>query len=331
MNHDDRGHEITHERCSELLREYLEGALEERAAASVAAHLESCDDCAAELAGLTALVAPVAELTPGERDELRRAVRAGARPEPAPGRVIELPDRSTSTARGGRIAGALGAVAAVAALALGVAYLSGGAGTLRGDDEAGGAGMEAAAPEVGPRPVFDASGEEASVAALEAQEDGAGDAGVEEENQAETFGTTEDSDGGERAVARRDFLPGGRITRAHLLELGARGEPFTGFAGAYSAPVEASVQQSFLDDLATAAPPDLRGQVRECGEEVMAGNNRVLPAYGADRRFRDEDVLVLGFVTSSTTEAPLDGFLFFLWPRASCDFPVTSVGGQIAR
>jgi hypothetical protein len=71
--------------------------------------------------------------------------------------------------------------------------------------------------------------------------------------------------------------------------------------------------------------------VRRCAAEMIADNDRILPAYGAERIFRNDPVLVLGFVTATSTGEPVDGFLFVLWPKGSCELPTTSVGGQIAR
>ena len=63
-----------HERCSELLSGYSDGTLEPEEGAWVAAHLESCAGCTAELEGLKALRAEGESLSELERTRLHREV-----------------------------------------------------------------------------------------------------------------------------------------------------------------------------------------------------------------------------------------------------------------
>ena len=309
-------HDIDHSRCSELLGRYHDGQLDGPEAAAVRAHLEGCTECTHELAALRALRAPAAGLRPDERDRLRRAVARDVGTPPA--RVLELPERPGPARWKARAAALLGAAATVAVLAVGVMM---GRGPVGGGEDSGAAGggvaQEAAVPD-GPRPVFEAAAG-ASVAA-------------EAEDVAEPRGG-EVQNGSDEATAagRVSALPPGAVTRAELHGLGVRGGPFRAFAGAYTAPFDPAMQAAFVDDLASAAPGELEGQVRECTEEMIADNNRILPAYGAERVFRNDSVLVLGFVTATHAEGPVDGFLFVLWPKGSCAVPTTSVGGQIVR
>ena len=70
---------ITHERCSELLSSYVRGNLAEPDLVAVESHLDGCDRCRRELAGLKALVSiPVEPLSDREREHLRRRVEAAA-------------------------------------------------------------------------------------------------------------------------------------------------------------------------------------------------------------------------------------------------------------
>jgi hypothetical protein len=120
--------QITHERCSELLLGFLGGRLGEPDERDVRSHLAGCDECRAELAGLTALTADPAEpMTGSERDDLARVVRSAVTPAARPGWADRF---------GRRIAPALGAVAFIAIAVLGIIYLpSGGS-----DQEAAGGG-----------------------------------------------------------------------------------------------------------------------------------------------------------------------------------------------
>jgi hypothetical protein len=115
-------HELTHERCSELLADFAAGRLDAEELARVEAHLAGCPDCSDELRAVMALRAADEPLTEIERRRLRSGVSA------ALGDVI-APPKPASRA-GARLAAALGA-AALLAIA-GVAVVS-----LQGGDDAG--------------------------------------------------------------------------------------------------------------------------------------------------------------------------------------------------
>ncbi|HVL65393.1 MAG TPA: zf-HC2 domain-containing protein [Actinomycetota bacterium] len=309
---------IDHERCSELLGPYAAGELPEEETAAVAAHLEACDDCRAELQAVVALLEPVGGLGPGERDSLRRRVAAELGIGTPGGEVVALPGNRRGW--GPRLAGGLAAAASVVAIVGGI-ILVGGNGT---DDEAGSDGAAIEAPfgaTTGPRPLFDSGTADAVTAeAAEAADAGAGGGDSEAEGaEAETASS---------AGVARTSAPA-RVRRAELQRLGATSEPFVSFARAYRAPLDPGLQHAFLEELIAAAPEELWDQIEECGQEVVEANDRVLPAYGAHRRFGAKNVLVLGFATASERNAPIDGFLFYLWPEGSCELPSTSIGGQI--
>lgn len=313
-------HDMDHSRISEVLGAYLDKELSEGDATRVRAHVERCRGCAEELAGLTALRVPVDGLNPGERDRLRRAVAGAVGAGRA--RVVELPEKpvpGTWARHASTVVGVAAAVVVLVAGAIVVPRLTGSS-----DDATGGGtdGAERAAPAAdGPRPVFAAVAPTAAAAqnaTVPAQDDSRAE-------ESDTLG----AEGA--ALGRAGPLSADRITAAALRRLGSRGRPFRSFARAYTAPFEVELQDAFVDDLASAAPDDLQPQVRECAAEQVADNDHILPAYGAHRRYRGRDVLVLGYVAATGAGEPAGGFLFVVWPKGSCDLPVTAVSGHIRR
>ena len=166
---------LGHEACSELLRPYLEGALDAARAADVRAHLAACADCEAERRALAALLEDVgAPLTEEERGWLRSGVRAaitGPTGSPAP-RARRRGGLETWL---GRLAPALAAAAVVAVAAVALSNVGGigdegGGGATAGD--AGGErqrGARVEAPGVAvelPAPRFETAGGTLSVDAL---------------------------------------------------------------------------------------------------------------------------------------------------------------------
>ena len=124
---------IDHALCSELLGPYLRGELDEARRAALEAHLQSCNECAVEQAGLQALLAPAgAPLSRLERVRLRRAVA---------GRVT--PNRPLTA----RLYPALGAAAALLVLFT-AGYL-----TVRGDEHDDLAGRAQQSAPTAPEPL----------------------------------------------------------------------------------------------------------------------------------------------------------------------------------
>ena len=105
--------EMTHERCSELLLAYAQGALFGALREEVENHLDTCSDCSSEYAGLSALRAgPDAELNELERKRLRAGIDSELQKE----REVDAP----SVGRWRRNAAPLlAAAAAVAVIAVG--------------------------------------------------------------------------------------------------------------------------------------------------------------------------------------------------------------------
>jgi len=138
---------LTHERCSELLRPYVEGQLDAAGTADVAAHLESCPGCALEHAALLAMSRPVEPLSEEELRSLRAAVKESTRQVDEVGRAREGRRERRPWAR---LAPALGAAAVVVLLGIWVA--SGPFGVVTGSSgdagsTAGGASSEQSTDE----------------------------------------------------------------------------------------------------------------------------------------------------------------------------------------
>jgi hypothetical protein len=119
--------DIDHTTCSARLRAYVAGALDDRTAAAVARHLESCPQCAGERRAVALLQHEPAPLAPEERARLHAAVRDSRRARPA----------ATPTWRR-RLAPALAAAAVLVALAVGAPFVLSGGG--RSGLDAGGGG-----------------------------------------------------------------------------------------------------------------------------------------------------------------------------------------------
>jgi anti-sigma factor RsiW len=117
----DEGHEMTTEELHDLTAGYALDALSADERAAYESHLGECDECRAELASLDETVGILAYATEGPTPPagLRDRIVAAARAEPP--KVVALRSRRT------RYYAAVGAVAAAAALAIGLwAGLSGG-------------------------------------------------------------------------------------------------------------------------------------------------------------------------------------------------------------
>jgi hypothetical protein len=158
--------DIDHTTCSARLRAYVAGDLDDRTAASVARHLESCPHCAEERRAVALLHDEPPSLTPAERARLHAAVWEGLS-----GRGRAGLARSWRR----RLAPALAAAAALAVLAIGAPLVltgsqdnapeagggaggGGGADTITESAEGAGAESEAARTSASaPRPRFDPS------------------------------------------------------------------------------------------------------------------------------------------------------------------------------
>jgi hypothetical protein len=279
---------LDHDTCSQLLRAYLAGEASDVAPA-IAGHLETCRQCREESAGLRMLLAPVDEMTPTERSQLRaevaRATRAESRSlQAVPSRrpTSEGPDRATGSPRSRmdrrRFAPLLSAAAAILLIATGVVlfqHLGGSSGRTSFGS--------AAAPKGAPR----------------------GDANTGTKAQgvgpsflaAPTFATSLLSDLGQVEREASTRLPS--------------------FRSAYDGAPAAQLAPGLLGRLADAAPAALRSQVLECGHQVIdQPGSTALPAFGARVTVRGQPTLALAFTTPNSPAGRLeiDG-----WALGSCE------------
>jgi anti-sigma factor RsiW len=304
--------EITHERCSELLRFLESGKLGASEAAAVEAHLASCDECARELAGLRSLTTgPGVMMSEEEKKRLHEAIRVAIRDERAPRADVVAASSNTALRR---IWPSARVLAAAAVIVAGFVFATNifpnddeTAGPARQAVSGGGAGKaEAASEGEAPTPVFAAPAGTAAVAADQAE--GA---------------ATEQSPTPEQAL-RAIAAPAPPYSLNDLNELAQNHRPFTEFAKAYTVQDADRLGESFLDQLASSAPTkDLSAAVQECGSEKLRESpGPILPAFAAYDRVRGSHSLILGFVSSGGDSGPLDQFS--LWVYAGTDCGVTS-------
>lgn len=287
--------EMTHERCSELLRAYTRNELEAEQARAVEAHLAGCSDCASEHRALLALEQVEPDpLTEIERARMRRVVLNEAvpipdadasRPSPAPTR--------------GRLLPLLGA-AAVVLLAAVFAYTGLGDMGLGGSDE----GATTAEPEV-------QLNEEA------ADGDTVDAAG----------GVEELSEGAGASRAKAPPLPSfrpsiGEVDSIRLNRLGRRGLPLVVFSRAYTVEDVPRLRDRYVELMADEAPTARAAQLRECIAGITSNFPNALPAYSAVGEFAERprrEVLVAAFAWTDEPEGPLDQSMVWAWPLGSCD------------
>jgi hypothetical protein len=169
-------YDLDHATCSARLRAFVAGELDDRTAAAVARHVESCTECAHERRAVALLLDEPAPLTADERSGLHAALDAGSA-----GRAAAASPRAWNR----RLAPALAAAAILALVAIAAPFLvtggdsggsdagaGGGAGRSTAETERGTArsAMENATPSspdmATSRPRFDASRDELSRAGL---------------------------------------------------------------------------------------------------------------------------------------------------------------------
>jgi hypothetical protein len=292
---------MDHERCSELLLPYLKGELEGTDREEVDEHLRSCDACTEEKAALEGLLA--VEVTPMTVDERRslHGVVADRLPSARPEREVI----STPRKRSGWFTRAAPALGALALIALGVVFA---ASLLSGGD------VQEESALRGPRDqaedeAFDEDGGAAGGAAPKA----APDEELVEQGAAAPHFEKDEKD----------------ITRAALSKLPEDEPAFESVAGVTEAKA-GNLQNTYTSALSDQAPPATRAQVRECSESVAASQGTVVPAYGAEGRYRGEDALLVGFVSGSDG-GPLNRYMLWLWPKGSCDVPLEYVSGPLKK
>ena len=301
--------DITHERCSELMRPYVGGELGAADVAAVERHLASCSDCRQELSGMRALLDYEYDgLSGTELVRLERAISTAMRADRDSAATV-VPIERRAEARRSFAGVALGVAAALAIVAFAIVSVSG------DDPEDGDAGSTAIAPEgggdagggggaQGPRPVFVVG--VAGKAAF-AEE------GVEDEEQ---------------ATSRNALSAPGRVTETDLERLGTS-RLFQRFAAAYDPEDAAALQDRFVGELAGGAGDDA-GTVTLCTRNTLeASTGPALPVMGTFARFEDKRALVLGFIYTDQTEGALNRFSLWVWPRGSCDSPLRTASGNV--
>lgn len=304
-------HELTHERCSELLADFAAGRLGAPETARVEAHLRGCPDCSDELRSVMALRAGDEQLADFERAALRRNVVAALdEDEPLTARERARLHRDVPAAAGeviaarepsrwrARAAAALGAAALLAVFGVAIVSLTGGEGDSEtaaglsddvrekmgngGGAEAGGHDEAAADQAAAPRPV-----------------------------------PTYDSDAG-------------RLSGKKLRNLGERGATLRAFAS-LSAADATELRDRYIADLADQAGTPVDSLILSCAEEVYeAQPYAALPAYAARGKLEGREALVLGFAWTDEDSGPLDQFMLWTWPQSSCDRPIDYRAGKIA-
>jgi hypothetical protein len=282
--------ELTHERVSELLGPYSTAQLDSATRADVTAHLVVCDDCARELAGITALNAGAIEpLTGPERERITAAVRAA---------VVGGTKPAWTERWGRRVAPALGAAALVAVAVVGYVSFQGdqsdlpAAGTATPDEGRGGrtvedAGTFGTTDEAGaPAPGSESQDmqiESGTGTALGASEPGGPPVAVAVEQRFAAYDFTPD------LFAPRDSRKANRTQAAGLA----------------------------VSTLFAADDPDLAALVEECARTVIGTSPYALtPSYAA--HFPADDIVVIGFVWRDEPSGALN-FELRGWRGRSCD------------
>lgn len=286
-----------HDRCSQLLRGYVDDELTPDDRAWVEEHVRACPGCAQELAALRALLpeADTPRLSELEKVSLRRVVLNQAVPLPDAGDAPAAAPRS-----GSRIFQLLGAAALLAMIGA-FAYL--GLGGIGGGDE------QAASTGSGDR---DQSLEVESGA--ESLKDGRAGGTV-----GATSGST--SDAASAPPPPPTFRAAlGEVDRERLNRLGKHGLPLVVFSRAYTVDDVPALHADFIERLAARAP-DARGEdIRRCAALVTSQFPNSLPAYAALAEYRNRgDILVLAFAWTNREEGPLDRSMVWAWAVDDCD------------
>jgi hypothetical protein len=299
--------QLTHERCSELLADYLAKELDPEQHRLVEHHLEHCAQCSAERAGLGALRSESERLTTDERVALRAAVlEATTAAEPAGHRLEDESDAVVVPlgGQGSRAGKYLGIAAMLAILAVGSLFVFRGGG-LTGSDDSGDAGSAAVGEA-------EDSGEEA----------GGDDA---------TAGQAEDEPAPRRAA--KDLIltfqsDRGVITEEDLDKLGRRaGGVLVSSTQALNSSEEGRDVENLLGRLAARAPEALTSDVTECGRTALDELDEPgLAMYATTATLEGEDVIVLGFVTGAR---PPDRYAVFAFPRGDCTTILASAEGPL--
>ena len=307
--------EIDHDRCSELLVDFLEGKLSEDEQQAVADHLANCEPCNSERAGLASLLeGEPATLTPEERTRLETGVMS-AIGESDEGIVVPLKRRATFGSGAARF---LGAAAAITVIGTFIYFGVAGSG---GDDGAGGSG-DTAQTEFDAPVAEEAAGQDAGA--------GGGTSRTKNKRGAASLGAAADSlrdAPSPTFVVSRD-----PYTSADLQKLGESSLPSVTFANAYradDADSSATVLEQLVRLAEQSAGEDVADQVEECAGRVLGSEESILPTFGATGEVNGEAALVVGFAWTSRSRGSLDRYMVWAWEQGNCDVTLDYIEGRI--
>lgn len=292
--------EMDHERCSELLPRYERGELAPGQAEAVRDHLQTCEACTQELAGLELLeAAAVDPLSPAERTRVYAAIAAAVDADSQQQTTV-LPARRPLWVR---FAPALAGVATLALIVTGAALLGSGSGSDtagegdgsgRSSREAGGGDAGEAAQEVG-------AGNGASGAFY------AGDIGTVTVKSLS------------RDTRRRRFLRAPANTSFADAAADAENAESAGADESRGAdePLDA------LRNLQAQADVAVGRQIADCARSVTSTvPYETLPVYAATATLKGDRVLLLGLRWTPRGGKELGRFMLWAWPIGDCSVPV---------
>jgi len=313
---------ITHERCSELLGNYVTGELSSDERSLVDDHLAGCADCAAERDALLALAAAEVEpLTEGERAELRASVLDGIATSD-PSTVLADETDAVIVPLGGWRSKAtryVGVAAMLAILAVGFVYIGN---IVTGSDGASqGGGVENNLGQA------DSGGGEDEVATESAPaREGAGDGPLaDNQNKELQWRLSKDSFlNSEPASVFEDDQ--GDLSLGALDEL-ARRPVFRSFSEIYTVRQARRSIDPSLAALAETVPPELAEAIDDCGRTALGElADPGLAAYATTGSVDGRESLVIGFVTGTRS---LDRYRLVAFGLEDCRTIVRSLGGPI--
>ncbi|MGH2750560.1 MAG: zf-HC2 domain-containing protein [Actinomycetota bacterium] len=318
---------LAHERCSELLSDYVSGGLDSELRARVEDHLAHCAQCAAERDAVVALGAEPADgpgLTEDERVVLRARVLGAAPGFESPTRA--LGDESDAVVvplepRRARAGTYLGIAAMLAILAVGFAFVSSGGGFMGADSESG-----------------DAAGGGGSESDLQAEDDEGAGAQDSAEGVEERAPLPSDKDLFRLASELRPvFDPDRGAISEDGLDLLARRPAFRRFSETSSALAAVPESQDtaaraekaedrLLRTLAAGAPRALSGDVAACGRTALAElDGPGLATYATTARLDGREAIIIGLVTGRS----LNRYVLVAFPAADCSTILTSTEGPL--
>lgn len=298
--------EMTHERCSELLRAFVSDELDTGVSDDVRHHLAGCEECRLELTALEAMAGPAIEPLNGtERDTLTQAVRA----------AISTPPRATFAERfGRRFAPAVGAVAFIAIAIIGFVILP------RSNDSP----QEISAPQL--QTANEAADDDAAGGGVDRSTSTTmeADSGAGSTGSGTGAGTTSDTaDHGQAAPALNSAKEAGvGFTLEGRMAFEVQRQSFARHGLDVRSLVPRGVPQgevadAFAYDLADSAPNGrIARLVRDCSERTVSTSPH--PLIPTSAAYYSDDVLVISFVWLESSTTSLN-YEIWGWTNGRCD------------